>query len=475
VAVRKSPDAVALRRLGVVLAIRSGGDPLRLSELGIETGGSFPSGFWTTLGSRDSRSRRTPSKTSHMEALLDLPLLTAMEEPNWGSDLDAQIAAIFARGEGPVRRNRAGAPIVVGKRAIRRLAAARELGNLPAVFLGKRLRHLTGPGQGGFQELMANHIFSTNPPLHGPLRQALSRHFAKGKTKELRGIAEAAVASAYKETAGRGEIDFERDFARFVTAGFWARLFDLSPAEGIEASTVAGDVLPAINLQRTDEEGVAANLASFRYLEALAEALDREVEAGGNPVLAEMEASFREIDAEGRPSSLGAALGAMLFDGFHTANVLLTNTMYSLLRHPAVLAMLRDDEDRVPAAVDECFRLHPAVFSTTRLALAEVEYEGLVIPAGTPVRMLWLAGNRDPEVYEAPTEFRFDRPVFSQTTFGGGFHICVGRHVAKLLAEAMVRPLAHSSFAVEEGEGASWIMESTSHQLHQLPVAIHHA
>ena len=48
--------------------------------------------------------------------------------------------------------------------------------------------------------------------------------------------------------------------------------------------------------------------------------------------------------------------------------------------------------------------------------------------------MAWLsvsAANRDPRVFEAPTEFRLDRYGNKHLGFAGGPHRCLGAHLAR--------------------------------------------
>ncbi|GHE88844.1 hypothetical protein GCM10017786_21080 [Amycolatopsis deserti] len=78
--------------------------------------------------------------------------------------------------------------------------------------------------------------------------------------------------------------------------------------------------------------------------------------------------------------------------------------------------------------------------------------------------MLWAFGNRDPETYEKPNEYRLERDHRAlQTTFGTGFYTCPGRHVAKLISETILSALCDSSLEVvvndvEEGQ-ASFVHE----------------
>jgi cytochrome P450 len=53
------------------------------------------------------------------------------------------------------------------------------------------------------------------------------------------------------------------------------------------------------------------------------------------------------------------------------------------------------------------------------------------IARGDKVVLWFAAANRDPEVFEAPHEFRIDRTPNDHLTFGWGIHFCLGAHLAR--------------------------------------------
>src|SRR5262249_18495467 len=144
----------------------------------------------------------------------------------------------------------------------------------------------------------------------------------------------------------------------------------------------------------------------------------------------------------------------------------------ALLEAEAAHAQVRADQALIPNAFSEGIRLHPPVSLTQRFTLADVTYEDVQIPTGTRVSMLWLFGNRDPEAFEAPDEFQLQRPVNRQATFGGGFHICPGRSIARVIAEAMIRGLTAPGIEIVASAEAPWVPGSMMHELIEMPVAI---
>nr|WP_311774690.1 cytochrome P450 [Streptomyces sp. AK010] len=65
-----------------------------------------------------------------------------------------------------------------------------------------------------------------------------------------------------------------------------------------------------------------------------------------------------------------------------------------------------------------------------RVALEDVEIEGVLIRAGDFVHVSYLAANRDPEVFADPGALDVDRASHPHLTFGWGGHHCVASTLA---------------------------------------------
>jgi cytochrome P450 len=77
-----------------------------------------------------------------------------------------------------------------------------------------------------------------------------------------------------------------------------------------------------------------------------------------------------------------------------------------------------------------------------RTATVDVEVEGVVVPEGRKILMFLASANRDPRRWEHPDDFDLSRDPSGHVGFGFGIHQCVGQHVARLEAEALLTALA---------------------------------
>ncbi|MGH2940996.1 MAG: cytochrome P450 [Solirubrobacterales bacterium] len=403
----------------------------------------------------------------------DLPLFEGMQSADWGVDFDVSSEELFARKDRGILRDPGGSVLAYTNEDLRVLAKMPDLANLPFDQLTEELTSEAGDGPRGYQQLMRNHVFTLQPPTHGPVRQVFSGHLAKGKVQVQRGVAEDVVESVLDDVPAGEVIDFENDFARVVSARFWSRFLEISIDESDQAAQLAGRILPALNVRRSAEEALAANRAAAGYMEVLSRGIDRVVAGGGNESFNEMAFALEQVEDPDRPASVGLAFASMLFDAFHTATALTTNVVYTLLQQPAIVHEIIASPDVIGTAVSEAMRLNSPIIATVRCAFTDIEHRGVTIRRGTPVKMLWIFGNRDPEVFASPAEFRLDRERRRQVTFGGGFHICPGRNIASVLVEAMVSVLFRDDVEIDVSGDARWLPASKSHQLESLPVTIH--
>lgn len=122
----------------------------------------------------------------------------------------------------------------------------------------------------------------------------------------------------------------------------------------------------------------------------------------------------------------------------------------------------------------EIERHTPSVIFFPRLALADIEYEGMIIPEGTPIFYSPYMSHRDPGSFPNPNCFDPERwdPALGEKRartsdlvgFGGGPRICLGKAFAKLQMKILLYELL-TKYTIE-------VDDRTTHTVMALPV--HH-
>ncbi|MFI6735027.1 cytochrome P450 [Nonomuraea sp. NPDC050451] len=116
--------------------------------------------------------------------------------------------------------------------------------------------------------------------------------------------------------------------------------------------------------------------------------------------------------------------------------------LYAFASNPGQWQRLRGRPSAARVAFDEAVRWQSPVQTFFRTATADVSVGGTTIPAGKKILMFLGAANRDPRRWARPDDFDLSRDPSGHVGFGMGLHQCVGQHVARLEAEALLTALA---------------------------------
>ena len=127
---------------------------------------------------------------------------------------------------------------------------------------------------------------------------------------------------------------------------------------------------------------------------------------------------------------------ALIIAGFETVSTTFTNSAFTLLQRPNLLAQLRErlnDPERLAPAIEEILRTTTlGVGGRPRIARADVEFSGCPVKKGEVLILDSRAANRDPSVFPHAQEVDFDRDPNPQITFGRGIHACLGQQIARM-------------------------------------------
>src|SRR5699024_3593980 len=99
----------------------------------------------------------------------------------------------------------------------------------------------------------------------------------------------------------------------------------------------------------------------------------------------------------------------LLFAGHETTAGLIGNGLTLLFENPGQLALVKQNPELMPSAVEEMLRYDGPAGVVVRVATAPVTVAGRPFPAQTQFYLAMLAGNRDPEVFAGPDRFDVTR------------------------------------------------------------------
>jgi cytochrome P450 len=412
-----------------------------------------------------------------------LPSLRDLGFTGGRNGFHAFCARAFAPDAPRFLRSDEGHLVVFRHEDLRAFGAMASVGNVPPAILFPTLsKAWTGQSSPGaaFAGVIANQAFTTNPPIHGPLRRILLDQFGPRPVAGMESLARKTALGIVEDLPFDGEADLVADVAEKLTSRFFGAVLGMTAEEISLTASAISAMTPFLRSERHDEDLADADRAAAAYRALVERATLRSLARGGHPILEAMAADLARLAfpddpvfAGVVPRTLGAYLAGNLFDAFHTAALAATNTLEILLRHPEAFDAVRRAPDLAAAAVAEALRLEPPVIFLKRWLLDDVVYGGATIPRARAVVMLWAAGNHDPAAFPDPERFDLARPRQGLTTFGGGGHICPGRHVAGMLARVMLETLLERDVELARIDGPdSWIEGHMMSQLRALPVRV---
>ena len=121
----------------------------------------------------------------------------------------------------------------------------------------------------------------------------------------------------------------------------------------------------------------------------------------------------------------------LLNGGAETTRTVIAWTILDLITNPAEEAKLRNGAD-FTVAVEEMIRYVTPIHNMCRVANVDVEVNGVTIPKGNQVVLMYSSANRDEKYFDRPEEFLVDRTPNNHIAFGFGTHFCLGASLARL-------------------------------------------
>lgn len=291
--------------------------------------------------------------------------------------------------------------------------------------------------------VVASHSFlAMDDPEHNRLRSIVSRAFTPRRTKTMESWIAGVAKDLVDEMIGNGEGEFCELFAKQMPGRIFAHFF------GVEVGSAEAETImdAAEKMLAWDDPRCALGRdALFTFAEeaeriqdvALAVAELRRDEPREDLVSWVVQA---EVDGERMEDWEVAAFFSLLGSAANdTTRHSLAHAVRLFSEHPDQLALLKEDLDgRLPNAVEEVLRHSTTVQHFRRTAKRDTRIGGVDIKAGEKVVMWYCSGNRDEDVFPAPSRFDILREnARSHLAFGaGGAHFCIGAAIGRQMMQA---------------------------------------
>jgi cytochrome P450 len=288
-------------------------------------------------------------------------------------------------------------------------------------------------------------------PDHRRLRMLVSKPFTPAAVARWRAQIEATV-EAVLDRIDAEEFDLIAQFAGPVPTIVIARMLGIDESK-VDSFKQWSDtsVQVAFNPFSTPEELAAGEKAG----EALNDFFAAEIEARRANLGDDLISDMLRAEEEGETLSVREIIGQcnlLLIAGNVTTTDLIGNGVKALLDNPDQLEKLRANPDLIENAVEEMLRFDSPVTNSGRIANRTIDIGGCPVHEGESLSTSLAAANHDPDVYPDPDKFDIEREDTHHQAFGGGRHLCLGAHLARLEAQVAILGLLNRYPVLEHSE-----------------------
>jgi cytochrome P450 len=271
-----------------------------------------------------------------------------------------------------------------------------------------------------------------DPPLHTAYRRLLNPPFTPKRIAALEPDVRSLVRGLLDTFADDGHCEFHEQFATPLPSTIFLRLMGLPQSDLATLLTWRDDTIRP-DVEPGDLEGAQAireatsKAIKVYFVDAIAAARS----GTGDGLLA----SLVDAEMEGRRLGDDELLGIchlMLLGGLDTVTATLDCMIVYLARHPDRRGPLTEEPERLANAIEELLRHQTPVQLVPRIVAQPVTLQGTELAPGDPVMLVLGAANGDDREFEHADTVDYDRDANRHLAFGGGHHLCIGAHLARL-------------------------------------------
>lgn len=325
-----------------------------------------------------------------------------------------------------------------------------------------------------FDRLGEHFFFLHNPPEYLPKRALYNSAFNRNYVDTLRPMMQGFVDELLDEAGQAGEMEVVED----LSFGLTVRVISTTIGVPLERTDLlvnwARCFAPTMDPLVTDEARSNMDRAVTELEDYLVELLEEKRRNPGDDLISRL----IEADEDGlvTDEELRANVPLVFSAGLETTTHFIGNAVHSLMRNRDQWELLCGDPDGlVKNAVEELLRYDSSVQSDPplRLAAEDIELGGVTIAEGESVMPFIGAANRDPDQFEDPDRLDITREGIRTVGFGGGVHICLGQHLARMESQVALAELARRFPGIElTGPEPEWNAHANNRSLKALRVKL---
>ena len=314
---------------------------------------------------------------------------------------------------------------------------------------------------------MQGNTLGSDPPLHDLLRNVVASRMTAQALRPTREMIDQRAEELVERLVAQQSFDAVEDLAQALPLSIVPDFIGL-PQEGrehmLEWAEATFNAMGPMNERCTDAVKKLPDL--FGYA--------RHIAATGNLQPGSFGAGVIEARRDGRitEAQCPQLFTAYLVPSLDTTISAVGSAIWLFGRYPDQWNQVRANPSLIPNAFEEVLRLESPLQSFSRLATSDYDVEGISIPAGSRVVVLFASANRDERKWEHPDTFDVTRNTSGHLGFGYGIHLCAGASLARLEGQAVLGALARRVERFELGKSTRKL-NNVIRALKTLTVTVH--
>jgi cytochrome P450 len=278
-------------------------------------------------------------------------------------------------------------------------------------------------------------LFTQDPPDHSRHRRILNKALTPRSVARIEGRIRELCHGLVDGFVGAGEVDLVPAFCSPAPVQALATLLGVPIENSGDFARWADAINAAIGTAMTDEALLSTLETQIEFWTFFEGEIADRTEHPRDDLLTAIVQARNEGDAPLTPNEMVGFCSQLIGAGADTTTKLISSFMLMLCEDPELMARVRAHPEDLPRCLEEGLRLESPVQGLFRVATADTEIDGVAIPAGAHVWVVYASGNRDESVFDRPEDFDPERArLRSHQAFGHGPHSCIGAPLARAVA-----------------------------------------
>ena len=291
-----------------------------------------------------------------------------------------------------------------------------------------------------------NTMLTLDPPAQTRYRKAVGKAFSTRRILALepriREICDQLIGAWPKE----GRVDFVNGFAVPYPVLVIAYALNMEPEREDDIKRWSDDSVAALGVQISGERRLEAARGVLELQKYWAGKFEARRAHPRGDFLTDLVNEDFEDEEEGvrklRIPELTSIIQQLMVAGNETTTKLINELMKLLVENPDQWEKIRADASLIPGAVEEALRMSSPNQGMFRLVKKDTELEGVKIPEGSSLWVMFGAANRDASVFPDPHRFDPTRDNLREhVAFGRAAHFCIGAPLARLETKVFLEQL----------------------------------